>query len=73
MVKRIGWIAPVVIASMLAAFLFLAAGLTAQQAAPPQAMNQMVPDNPSDHTPLVQQVHICLYHYICARVEALLT
>ena len=30
-------------------------------------------DVPSDHTPLIQQVHICLYHYICARVEALLT
>jgi len=56
MVKRIGWIAPVVIASMLAAFLSLAAGLTAQQAAPPQPMKQMVPDNPSEHTPPVQPI-----------------
>jgi len=30
-------------------------------------------DVPCDHTPLIQQVHICLYHYICERVEALLT
>ncbi len=29
-------------------------------------------DVPSDQTPLIQQAHICLYHYICARVEALL-
>jgi hypothetical protein len=56
MVKRIGRIAPVVIASMLAAFLFLAAGLTAQQAAPPQPMKQMVPDNPSEHAPPVQPI-----------------
>ena len=56
MVKRIGWIAPVVIASMLAAFLSLAAGLTSQQAAPRQPMKQMVPDNPSEHTPPVQPI-----------------
>ena len=24
---------------------------------------------PSRHTPLVQQVHLCLYHYLCERVE----
>src|SRR6266481_8463039 len=56
MVKRIGWIDPVVIASTLAAFLFLTAGLTAQQAAPPQAMKQMVPDNPSEHAPPAQPI-----------------
>lgn len=27
---------------------------------------------PSDVTPLIQQVHICLYHYLCDRVEAAL-
>lgn len=27
-------------------------------------------DVPSRHTPLVQQAHACLYHYICERVEA---
>lgn len=25
---------------------------------------------PSRHTPLIQQVHICLYHYICEKIEA---
>jgi D-sedoheptulose 7-phosphate isomerase len=24
---------------------------------------------PSRHTPLIQQVHLCLYHYLCAQVE----
>ena len=24
---------------------------------------------PSRETPMIQQVHICLYHYLCARVE----
>jgi D-sedoheptulose 7-phosphate isomerase len=24
---------------------------------------------PSRHTPLVQQVHLCLYHYLCEQVE----
>src|SRR5713101_10051671 len=56
MVKRIGWIDPVVIASMLAALLFLAAGITAQQAAPPHEAKQMVPDNPSEHAPPVQPI-----------------
>jgi len=27
-------------------------------------------DVPSSSTPLVQQVHICLYHYLCEQVEA---
>jgi len=26
-------------------------------------------DVPSRSTPLIQQVHICLYHYICGKVE----
>lgn len=30
-------------------------------------------DVPSRSTPLIQQVHICLYHYICEHVEAALT
>src|SRR2546423_8371246 len=56
MVKRIGWIAAAVITSTLAAFLFLAADLTEQQAASPQAPKQMVPDNPSEHTPPAQPI-----------------
>jgi D-sedoheptulose 7-phosphate isomerase len=27
-------------------------------------------DVPSRHTPIIQQLHICIYHYICERVEA---
>jgi cytochrome c7-like protein/class III cytochrome C family protein len=56
MVKRIGWIEPVVAAVKVVAFLFLGASLTAQPAAPPQAAKQMVPDNPSEHTPPVQPI-----------------
>lgn len=26
-------------------------------------------DVPSSSTPLIQQVHICLYHYLCAEIE----
>ncbi|WP_421708515.1 D-sedoheptulose-7-phosphate isomerase [Algihabitans sp.] len=28
-------------------------------------------DVPSRHTPEIQQVHVCLYHYLCERVETL--
>lgn len=28
---------------------------------------------PSRHTPLIQQVHLCLYHYLCEHVERRLT
>ena len=24
---------------------------------------------PSRHTPLIQQVHVCIYHYLCQRIE----
>jgi D-sedoheptulose 7-phosphate isomerase len=27
-------------------------------------------DVPSRSTPLIQQVHICIYHYLCERIEA---
>jgi len=27
-------------------------------------------DVPSDRVPFIQQVHICLYHYMCERIEA---
>ncbi len=56
MVKRIGWIAPVGMSVTLMAFLFFAASLTAQTAASPQTTKQMVPDNPSEHTPPVQPI-----------------
>src|SRR5258708_4473294 len=56
MVKRIGWNAPVGMSVTLMAFLFFAASLTAQTAASPQTAKQMVPDNPSEHTPPVQPI-----------------
>jgi D-sedoheptulose 7-phosphate isomerase len=30
-------------------------------------------DVPSAATPLIQQAHICLYHYLCAEIEARIT
>lgn len=56
MLKRIGWIASVVMAATLAAVLIFAVGLTAQPAASPQEAKQMVPDNPSEHTPPAQPI-----------------
>lgn len=56
MMKRIGSVAPFVMAATLAAFFFFAAGLTAQPSPSPQAAKQMVPDNPSEHTPPVQPI-----------------
>ena len=56
MVKRIGWITSVVLAATLAVVLIFAVGLTAQPAASPQEAKQMVPDNPSEHTPPTQPI-----------------
>jgi D-sedoheptulose 7-phosphate isomerase len=33
-------------------------------------VSDLLIDVPSRHTPLIQQAHICLYHYICEQVEA---
>lgn len=30
-------------------------------------------DTPSKHTPYIQQIHLCLYHYICEAVEEAFT
>src|SRR5260370_12231139 len=56
MVKRIGGMGPVGRSGTLMAFLFFAGSLTAQTAASPQTAKQMVPDNPSEHTPPVQPI-----------------
>jgi hypothetical protein len=56
MMKRIVWFAPVVMAATLVTFLFVAASLPAQPAALPQTAKQMVPDNPSEHTPPLQPI-----------------
>lgn len=34
------------------------------------AVSDILLDVPSRSTPLIQQVHICLYHYLCEQVEA---
>jgi D-sedoheptulose 7-phosphate isomerase len=34
------------------------------------ALSDILIDVPSTHTPDIQQVHVCLYHYICETVEA---
>jgi len=34
------------------------------------ALSDYLIDVPSKHTPDIQQVHICLYHYICEQLEA---
>ncbi|MBP7251865.1 MAG: SIS domain-containing protein [Alphaproteobacteria bacterium] len=36
------------------------------------ALTDILIDVPSRHTPYIQQVHLCLYHYICEAVEAAL-
>jgi D-sedoheptulose 7-phosphate isomerase len=33
------------------------------------AFSDVLLDVPSRNTPLIQQVHVCVYHYICQRVE----
>jgi D-sedoheptulose 7-phosphate isomerase len=33
------------------------------------ALSDILIDVPSRSTPLIQQVHMCLYHYICEKVE----
>lgn len=34
------------------------------------ALSDLLLAAPSRRTPLIQQVHICLYHYLCERIEA---
>lgn len=35
-------------------------------------LSDILIEAPSRSTPLIQQVHICLYHYLCERVEAII-
>ncbi len=34
------------------------------------ALAHILVDVPSSQTPFIQQVHICLYHYLCEQIEA---
>src|SRR5437879_3721195 len=56
MAKRIAWIVPVLIIAVSAALSLRVTRLAAQQPAAPQAAKQMVPDNPSEHTPPTQPI-----------------
>ena len=45
-------------------------GLTGQGGGDLATMVDILLDVPSRSTPLIQQAHLCLYHYLCAEVEA---
>ena len=45
-------------------------GLTGQGGGKLAPHCEVLLDAPSKHTPLIQQVHICLYHYLCETIEA---
>jgi D-sedoheptulose 7-phosphate isomerase len=32
-------------------------------------LSDLLIDVPSQRTPIIQQLHICIYHYICEQVE----
>jgi D-sedoheptulose 7-phosphate isomerase len=48
-------------------------GLTGEGGGRMAEFTDILVDVPSRSTPMIQQVHICLYHYICEQVEARLT
>jgi D-sedoheptulose 7-phosphate isomerase len=43
--------------------------LTGQGGGMLAAVADVLLDVPSRHTPAIQQVHICIYHYLCEKVE----
>lgn len=45
-------------------------GLTGQGGGKMAAHCDILLDAPSKSTPMIQQVHICLYHYLCEMIEA---
>lgn len=47
-------------------------GLTGEGGGKLATLCDILIDAPSRHTPQVQQIHACLYHYICERAEAAL-
>ncbi len=44
-------------------------GLTGQGGGKMGAVTDILIDVPSKRTPDIQQVHICLYHYVCEGIE----
>lgn len=47
-------------------------GLTGEGGGKLASLSDILLDVPSRHTPYIQQIHLCLYHYICEAVEAAL-
>lgn len=45
-------------------------GVTGEGGGKMAAVSDILIDVPSRSTPLIQQVHICLYHYLCEQIEA---
>lgn len=45
-------------------------GLTGEGGGKMAELTDILVDVPSRSTPMIQQVHICLYHHICEQVEA---
>jgi D-sedoheptulose 7-phosphate isomerase len=45
-------------------------GLTGEGGGRMAEFTDILVDAPSRSTPMIQQIHICLYHYICEQVEA---
>ena len=45
-------------------------GMTGQGGGKMAPLCDVLLDAPSKQTPLIQQVHICLYHYLCEQIEA---
>jgi D-sedoheptulose 7-phosphate isomerase len=45
-------------------------GMTGQGGGRMAQLCDILLDVPSRSTPMIQQVHICMYHYLCAQVEA---
>lgn len=47
-------------------------GMTGQGGGKLATLSDILLDVPARHTPYIQQIHLCLYHYICEAVEAAL-
>jgi len=45
-------------------------GLTGEGGGKIAPLSDILIDVPSRRTPIIQQLHICIYHYICERIEA---
>jgi D-sedoheptulose 7-phosphate isomerase len=44
-------------------------GMTGEGGGKLADVSDVLIDVPSKHTPIIQQVHICIYHYLCEKIE----